>query len=112
MMFYIRTADKVTRTSVWLENLEGGIDYVKEVVIGNKLGINEQLEKDMAAAIASFQCEWTTTLSDQDQLSRFNHFINSDLQDDNVVFTPTRDQKRPAFNDEKAPIYNIELENA
>ena len=110
MMFYIRTADKVTRTSVWLQNLDGGIDYLKEVVIDDKLGINKQLESDMAAAIDSYQCEWTATLSDPEQLRRFSHFINSDLQDDNVVFTPARDQKRPAFNDEKAPVYNIELE--
>ena len=112
MMFYVRTADKLMRTSVWLQNLEGGIDYLKEVIIDDKLDINAQLETDMAAAIASYQCEWTATLSDQQQLQRFSHFINSDLQDDNVVFTPERDQKRPAFNDEKAPVYNIELENA
>ncbi|MGB5446358.1 MAG: nitrite reductase large subunit NirB [Psychromonas sp.] len=112
MMFYIRTADKVTRTSVWLDNLEGGIDYVKEVVINDKLGINDQLEKDMAAAIDSFQCEWTTTLSDEAQLKRFSHFINSDLHDENVVFTPERGQKRPAFADEKAPVYAINLEEA
>lgn len=111
MMFYIRTADKLTRTSVWLDNLEGGIDYVKEVVIDNKLGINDQLEKDMAAAIDSYQCEWAATLADDMQLKRFSHFINSDLHDDNVAFTPTRGQKRPAFSDEKAPVYNIELEN-
>ena len=111
MMFYIRTADKLTRTSVWLDNLEGGIDYVKEVVIDNKLGINDQLEKDMAAAIDSYQCEWAATLADDTQLKRFSHFINSDLHDDNVAFIPTRGQKRPAFSDEKAPVYNIELEN-
>ena len=27
MMSYIRTADKLQRTSVWLESLEGGINY-------------------------------------------------------------------------------------
>ncbi|WP_413691684.1 nitrite reductase large subunit NirB [Psychromonas sp. KJ10-2] len=110
MMFYIRTADKLTRTSVWLQNLEGGIDYLKEVIADNKLGLNDQLEQEMAEAINSFQCEWTTALSDQQQLSRFAHFINSDAQDDNVIFTPERGQKRPAFFDEKAPVYQISLE--
>ena len=110
MMFYVRTADKLTRTSVWLQNLSGGIDYLKEVIVDNKLGINKQLESDMADAIASYQCEWTATLSDQAQLQHFTHFINSDRQDDNVLFTPERGQKRPAFFDEKAPVYKIELE--
>lgn len=112
MMFYVRTADKLTRTSVWLQNLNGGIDYLKEVIVDNKLGINEQLESDMADAIASYQCEWAATLSDQQQLQRFAHFINSDVQDDNVIFTPERGQKRPAFSAEKAPIYNIVMEEA
>jgi nitrite reductase (NADH) large subunit len=33
LMFYIRTADRLQRTSVWLENLEGGLDYLREVII-------------------------------------------------------------------------------
>ena len=110
VMFYVRTADKATRTSVWLENLDGGIDYLKKVIIDNKLGINDQLEMDMAAAIGRYKCEWTETLSDNNQLKRFAHFINSDLHDENVVFTPIRDQKRPAFIEEKAPTYKINLE--
>jgi len=32
LMFYIRTADRLQRTSTWLENLEGGIEYVRKVV--------------------------------------------------------------------------------
>jgi nitrite reductase (NADH) large subunit len=112
VMFYVRTADKATRTSVWLENLEGGIDYLKEVIINDKLEINAQLESDMAVAINSYQCEWSTTLSDKAQLKRFSHFINSEVHDENVIFTPTRDQKRPAFNNEKAPVYNIDVEKA
>jgi len=39
LMFYIRTADRLQRTSVWLENLEGGLDYLKDVVINDKLGL-------------------------------------------------------------------------
>src|SRR4029077_17959327 len=33
LMYYIRTADRLTRTSVWLENMEGGIDYLRDVVV-------------------------------------------------------------------------------
>ncbi|HEY5715219.1 MAG TPA: nitrite reductase (NAD(P)H), partial [Psychromonas sp.] len=110
MMFYIRTADKLTRTSVWIQSLAGGIAYLQDVVVNNKLGINEQLEKEMAAAIESYKCEWAATLSDQEQLQRFAHFINSDARDENIIFIPERGQKRPAFVDEKAPVYAINLE--
>ena len=112
MMFYVRTADKLTRTSVWLENLEGGIEYLQQVIMNDKLGINDKLEKEMAESIDNFHCEWATTLKDEQQLQRFSHFINSDAQDDNVIFTPERGQKRPAFFEEKAPVYKISLEEA
>ncbi|AGH80090.1 nitrite reductase subunit NirD [Psychromonas sp. CNPT3] len=110
MMFYVRTADKLTRTSVWLQSLEGGIEYLQDVIVNDKLGINAQLEADMAISIESYECEWQATLNDKAQLARFSHFINSDLEDDNVLFTPTRSQKRPAFESEKAPTYKINLE--
>lgn len=29
LMFYVRTADRLQRTSTWRENLEGGLDYLK-----------------------------------------------------------------------------------
>lgn len=103
MMFYIRTADKQQRTSVWLSNLEGGIDYLKEVVIHDKLGINQQLEEDIMSLINTYQCEWQETLNNPEQLARFSHFINSDKRDDNVVFVSQRQQHRPATWIEKHP---------
>ena len=42
MMFYIRTADKLQRTSVWLESREGGVEYLREVIIHDKVGLNAQ----------------------------------------------------------------------
>ncbi|GAA5213594.1 nitrite reductase large subunit NirB [Corallincola platygyrae] len=110
MMFYIRTADKLQRTSVWLENLEGGIDYLRDVIINDKLGINTQLEKDVQTLVDSFACEWQATLDKPEQLARFAHFINSDERDDNVKFVSERDQHRPATIREKAPEFKITLE--
>ncbi|MGY5451136.1 nitrite reductase large subunit NirB [Agarivorans sp. MS3-6] len=115
MMFYIRTADKLQRTSVWLENLEGGVDYLREVIENDKLGINQQLEADVAKLIENFSCEWTDTINDEAQLKRFAHFINSDQRDDNVVFVAEREQHRPASFTEKNPsakgdILHVELE--
>lgn len=116
MMFYIRTADKLQRTSVWLDNMEGGVDYLREVIVDNKLGINAQLEADISNLIDNYSCEWNDTIKDEDQLKRFAHFINSDQRDDNVVFVPEREQHRPATFTEKHPaakgdILHVELEN-
>ncbi len=102
LMFYIRTADKLQRTSTWLTSLEGGVDYLKEVIINDKLGLNQQLEADAERLIASYHCEWKTTLSNEQQLKRFAHFINSTKRDDNVIFVPEREQHRPATIHEKA----------
>ncbi|MGL6315491.1 nitrite reductase large subunit NirB [Vibrio sp. WXL103] len=96
LMFYIRTADRLQRTSVWLEHLEGGIDYLKQVVIDDKLGLGEELEQQMADNIAKYQCEWKTTLDSPEKLKRFQHFINSDERDERLKFISVREQKLPA----------------
>jgi nitrite reductase (NADH) large subunit len=96
LMFYVRTADKLQRTSVWLENLEGGLDYLKQVVIEDKLGICDELEKEMAASLANYQCEWKTTIESPEKLKRFSHFINSDQRDEKLKFISVRDQLIPA----------------
>jgi nitrite reductase (NADH) large subunit len=104
LMFYIRTADRLQRTSVWLENLEGGLDYLRQVVIEDTLGIAPELEADMARIISSYQCEWRKAIEDPQTLKRFRHFVNSDRADDNVMFTEERGQIRPATLSERQEI--------
>ena len=58
MVFYIRTGDRLQRTSVWMENMEGGLDYLKSVIIDDKLGIAAELEDQMQHLINTYQCEW------------------------------------------------------
>ncbi len=101
LVFYVRTAARLQRTSVWMENMEGGLDYLKSVVIDDKLGICSQLEEQMHHIIDTYQCEWKTTINDESKLKRFRHFINSDKPDDNVVFVEERGQVRPANDDER-----------
>jgi len=101
LMFYIRTADRLQRTSVWLENLEGGLDYLREVVIDDKLKIGRELEDDMTRNLANYQCEWKTTLEDPEKLKRFRHFVNSDQPDDNLAYVAERGQRRPATERER-----------
>jgi nitrite reductase (NADH) large subunit len=101
LMFYIRTADRLQRTSVWLENLEGGLDYLRQVVCEDSLGIGAELEAEMAKVIETYQCEWKTAIDDPATLKRFRHFVNSERADDNVVFVEERGQIRPATQPER-----------
>jgi len=101
LMFYIRTADRLQRTSVWLDNLEGGLDYLKQVVIEDKLGIGAELEADMAHVVNTYECEWKKAVNDPTTLKRFRHFVNSERNDDNVVFIEERGQIRPATPEER-----------
>ena len=105
LMFYVRTGDRLQRTSVWFENLEGGMDYLQSVIIEDKLGICAELEADMQRVVDTYQCEWKTTISDVEKVKRFEHFVNApDQTDDNVVFVRERDQIRPATAEEKNDI--------
>jgi len=104
LMFYVKTADRLQRTSVWMENLEGGLDYLKQVIIEDSLGIASELEQQMAHVIDTYQCEWKTTLENEEKLKRFRQFVNSKEEDSNVVFVQERGQIRPASEDEKAKL--------
>lgn len=101
LAFYIRTADRLQRTSVWMENMEGGLDYLKSVVIDDKLEICDDLETHMQNVVDTYQCEWKTTIEDEEKLKRFRSFVNSDETDDNIVFVEERGQIRPANEQEK-----------
>ena len=101
LMFYIRTADRLQRTSVWLDNLEGGIEYLRKVVIEDTLGIAAELEQQMAYIVQTYACEWQATLQDPEKLQRFRQFVNSDQPDSGVVFVQERQQIRPARAEER-----------
>ncbi|MER7642591.1 nitrite reductase large subunit NirB [Streptomyces sp. NPDC126522] len=96
LMFYIRTADRLERTSVWLERIPGGLDHVREVVVADSLGICGELEALMAAHVAGYRDEWATTINDPEKLARFVSFVNApDTPDPVVGFVPERDQIKP-----------------
>lgn len=98
LMFYIRTADKLQRTSVWREGLEGGLDYLKDVIIKDSLGIAEELEQQMQHVVETYHCEWKDALTDGEKLKRFRTFVNDSRPDPNVQLVPERDQVKPAPN--------------
>ncbi|WP_262063674.1 nitrite reductase large subunit NirB [Streptomyces sp. STR69] len=96
LMFYIRTADRLERTSVWLERIPGGLDHVRDVVVEDSLGICEELESLMAAHVAGYRDEWAETINDPEKLNRFVSFVNApDTPDPVVGFVPERDQIKP-----------------
>jgi nitrite reductase (NADH) large subunit len=101
LSFYVRTADRLQRTSVWMENMEGGLDYLKAVILEDKLGLCEQLDEQMQYVINTYQCEWKTVINDESKRKRFRHFVNSEQHDDNVVFVEERGQFRPADDKER-----------
>jgi nitrite reductase (NADH) large subunit len=107
LMFYIRTADRLQRTSVWRDGLEGGLDYLRDVVIHDKLGIAAELEAEMAQVVGTYACEWKRAVSDPQVRRRFRHFVNSEAGDDQVAFVPERGQIRPASAQEKRTLRGI-----
>ncbi|WP_434931584.1 nitrite reductase large subunit NirB [Shewanella sp. HL-SH5] len=109
LMFYVKTADKLQRTSTWMDSLEGGLGYLKSVVIDDALGLNTELEKQMDSIVASYQCEWKTSLEQPSFLSRFNEFVNpADApKADTSAYQRIREQRFPAIKDAGAGIIAI-----
>ena len=96
LMFYVHTADRLQRTSTWRDNLEGGLDYLKGVLIQDTLGLATELESQMQHVVDTYQCEWKTAVNDPATRQRFRSFVNSDKKDEHIVFVEERGQIRPA----------------
>jgi nitrite reductase (NADH) large subunit len=105
LMFYVRTADRLQRTASWLNDLEGGIDYVRRVVVEDSLGIAQELENQMQKLVASYTCEWKATLADPEKLRRFRAFVNTEQSDPSIETVPERGQIRPATPEEKQNLH-------
>ncbi|WP_417444742.1 nitrite reductase large subunit NirB [Joostella sp.] len=95
LMYYIRTAAPLTRTAPWLDKLDGGIEYLKKVIIEDSLGIAEDLEKEMQGLVNKYECEWKQAIEDPEMMKRFKHFVNTDERDSNIEYVALRDQKMP-----------------
>ena len=109
LMFYVRTADRLQRTASWFNNLEGGMEYLRQVLIDDSLGICAELEAEMAHLGASYSCEWKATVEDPAKLSRFRAFVNSPAPDPSLIAVSLRAQHRPATWTEKAPLLEGEI---
>ncbi|HEY5230398.1 MAG TPA: nitrite reductase large subunit NirB [Galbitalea sp.] len=97
MMYYIRTADRLQRTARWMEDLPGGIDHVRSVVVDDDLGLAAELEASMAHHVGNYEDEWAATLKDPERLRRFRTFVNApDSPDVGFPRVEERGQLRPA----------------
>ncbi|MBB1603012.1 nitrite reductase large subunit NirB [Variovorax sp. UMC13] len=101
LMFYVHTADRLQRTSTWRDNLEGGLDYLKGVLLQDSLGLGATLEAQMQHVVDTYQCEWKTAVNDPVTRQRFRSFVNSEKPDEHIVFVEERGQIRPARAEER-----------
>ena len=100
LMFYIRTADRLQRTAAWIESLEGGLDYLRSVIVDDALGIAAELDEAMARHVESYEDEWRAVLDDPQRLARFVSFVNApEAPDPTISFVSERGQPRPADPD-------------
>jgi nitrite reductase (NADH) large subunit len=96
LMFYIRTADRLQRTAAWIEGLEGGLDYLRAVIIEDSLGIAEELDAMMSHHVSSYMDEWRATVEDPERLARFVSFVNAPgTPDPTISFVSERGQPVP-----------------
>jgi nitrite reductase (NADH) large subunit len=96
LMYYISTADRLTRTSVWLEKMEGGIEYLRDVIVNDRLGICDELERQMQHLVDTYHCEWADVVNNPERRERFKAFVNEPKTDDTIEFVTQRGQQRPA----------------
>ena len=95
LMFYIKTADPLTRTATWLNKMEGGLEYLYDVIVNDSLGIGEEMEREMKELIAGYHCEWKKVVEDHALRAHYKHFINDKDPDPSLEFVDMRGQKCP-----------------
>ena len=96
MMYYIRTADTLTRTAVWVEKMAGGLEHLRDVVIHDKLGINAELERQMQTLVDGYRCEWLDVVNDPTKRRLFRQFVNTEDTEPGIEIIAERGQNRPA----------------
>ncbi|PSR79445.1 hypothetical protein PHLCEN_2v7032, partial [Hermanssonia centrifuga] len=96
LMYYIRTADKLMRTARWVEQMDGGIERLKKVLLNDELGICADLEREMDELVGTFRDEWKVVVDDPERQKQFRQFVNTDERAQHVEQIVERGQLRPA----------------
>ena len=110
-MYYIFTADKLTRTSTWMEQLEGGLEHLKEVVIEDKLGLCEEFDQRMQHLVDTYECEWKAVVDDPEKRKLYRQFINTEENEPSIEFVDERGQQRPVYWPKDGDLVQIDMPN-
>ena len=103
LMYYVRTADRLQRTASWIQDYDGGLPAVAEVILDDRLGIGADLDRAMASHVDTYVDEWAAALANPETLKRFTHFVNEpEVPDDSLAYVLERGQARPATSEERA----------
>ncbi|MFF2620912.1 FAD-dependent oxidoreductase [Oerskovia jenensis] len=103
LLYYVRTADRLQRTSVWVDEVEGGLDGIRAVILDDSLGIAADLDAAMALHVDAYEDEWRAVLEDPEKLRRFGSFVNAPTTaDPDLAYVAERGQPRPATTAERA----------
>ncbi|WP_181776856.1 nitrite reductase large subunit NirB [Amycolatopsis pittospori] len=98
LMFYVRTADRLQRTAPWVEEMDGGLDHLRAVIVDDELGICEDLDAAMAKHVGDYADEWRGVLEDPEKLAKFSSFVNAPgTPDPTISFRTEREQKVPVL---------------
>ena len=112
LMYYVQTADRLTRTSVWLDKMEGGLEHLRDVIVHDKLGICEDLERQMQFVVDTYKCEWAEVVRDPERRRLFQQFVNTDETEPTIEFVSERGQPHPApWSTESVPLGQLRMPN-
>lgn len=95
LMYYIMTADRLQRTSKWLDSLEGGIDQLRRVIMEDSLGICATLEEQMSFLVGTYECEWKKVVESPELRAQFAQFKNTPETQKETLMHLERDQLFP-----------------
>jgi nitrite reductase (NADH) large subunit len=100
LVYYTQTSAPLTRTSKWVEGLDGGIDHLREVVVEDKLGICDELDALMQKQVDTYECEWKRVVDTPDLRKKFRQFVNvDDVKYGDLPWEQTRKQKKIVVED-------------
>jgi len=97
LMFYVSTAKHLQRTAPWLEELPGGIEYLRKVVIDDSLGLCADFEAMMASNVGNYKCEWKEVVYDEGLQKKFQQYVNTSetQQTEQIEYIDMRKQRDP-----------------
>src|SRR3546814_18703875 len=93
-MYYIRTDDRLQRTSTWLGTIDGGLDRVRETVIDDALGLGAELEAEMASHVETYFDERKASIEAGAKMSTFGSVANGSGVPDANICRPHADEPR------------------